>query len=94
MGSVIFWIWLFAALSVYAIFMLYGAILGVAMGGARTGVWSSLLAVWLILMAVPAWGPIVWPINRLGYRVPVLGAPFGLGSRKRRARTRAGSSPN
>jgi hypothetical protein len=78
MGWVITWILLFAALAVYAIFMLYLAGLSVAMGGARTGVWSSLLCVWIILLAVPAWGPIVWPINRLGYRVPVLRAPFPL----------------
>jgi hypothetical protein len=81
MGWVIAWILLFA---IYALFMLYLASLSAAMGGAQTGVWSSLLCVWLIMLTVPAWGPIVWPINRLGYRVPVLGAPFPLGSRKRR----------
>ncbi|HYK32497.1 MAG TPA: hypothetical protein VEV63_11070 [Streptosporangiaceae bacterium] len=76
-------------LAVYAVFMLHLAVLGVAMDGARKKpptAWS-VLGMWLILMTVPAWGPIVWPINRLGYRVPVLGAPFPLGrsSRGRRA---------
>src|SRR6184192_1887194 len=71
--------------AVYGTLMLHLAVLGVAMDGARkkppTG-WS-VLGMWLILLSVPLWGPIVWPINRLGYRVPVLGAPFPLGARRR-----------
>lgn len=64
----------------YAVFMLHLAGLSLAMGGARkkpANAWTA-LGWWLLLMAVPAWGLIVWPINRLGYRVPLLGAPFAL----------------
>lgn len=71
--------------AVYATLMLHLAALGVAMDGARKKpptLWS-VLGLWLILLTVPLWGPVVWPINRLGYRVPVLGAPFP-GPRRRR----------
>ncbi len=74
-------------LAVWAVFMLRVAALGAAMGAAQTppARWSP-LCLWLILMAVPLWGPVVWPVNRLGYRVPVLGAPFPLGGSRRHAR--------
>lgn len=85
MGWIIAGILLFA---VYAVFTLSLASLGVAMGGDRTATAWSVLGLWLILMAVPVWGPIVWPINRLGYQVPVLGAPFPLGGRGRQAGAR------
>lgn len=75
--------------AVYAVFTLRMAGLGVAMNADPAATAWSVLGLWLILMAVPAWGPIVWPINRLGYRVPVLGAPFGLGGSRRQAGARA-----
>jgi hypothetical protein len=84
MGWIVAGILLFAG---YAIVVLFLAGLSVAMGGARKKpptAWSA-LRMWLILLAAPLWGPVVWPINRLGYRVPVLGAPFPLGGRRRGA---------
>ena len=76
--------------AVYAVITLRMAALGAAMGAAQTppARWSA-LGLWLTLIMVPAWGPIVWLINRLGYRVPVLGAPFALGGSRRQARMRA-----
>lgn len=74
-------------LVVYAVFMFNLAGLSLAMGGARkkpATAWTA-LGWWLLLMAVPVWGPIVWLINRLGCRVPVLRAPFALGGRRRSA---------
>jgi hypothetical protein len=88
MGWIVVGIVLFA---VYAVFMFGLAGLSVAMDGARKKpptAWSG-PGMWLILLAVPLWGPIVWPINRLGYRVPVLGAPFTLGGRRRRVGAQA-----
>src|SRR5262249_33728469 len=77
---------LFAA---YAVITLPMAVLGAAMGPPRRDRkgWS-VPGLWLVLMTAPAWGPFVWPLNRLGYRVPVLGAPFALGSSRRQAKTR------
>jgi hypothetical protein len=93
MEWIIGWILLIAGILLfagYAAFTLRMAGLGVAMSGRTTPAskWS-VLGLWLILMAAPVRGPIVWPVNRLGYRVPGLGAPFGLGSSRRPARPRA-----
>jgi len=76
--------------AVYAVIKMRMAALGAAMGAAQTppARWSA-LGPWLTLIMVPAWGPIVWLINRLGYPVPVLGAPFALGGSRRQARMRA-----
>lgn len=76
-----------ALFAIYALVMFGLAGLAVAMDGARKKpptAWTG-LGMWLLLMAVPLWGPIAWPVNRLGYRVPVLGAPFALGGRRGRA---------
>ena len=56
--------------AVYAVITLRMAALGAAMGAAQTppARWSP-LGLWLTLITVPAWGPIVWLINRLGRRV-------------------------
>ena len=70
---------------IYALVMFSLAGLGAAMGGSAAREagkpitkWT-MLGMWLLLMAIPVWVPVVWPINRLGHRVPVLGAPFKLG---------------
>lgn len=80
--------------AVYAVLTLHLAALGAAMGASKKPrtVWR-VLAMWLILLAAPAWSPAVWPINRLGCRVPILGAPFSLGGRRRRTAAGAGRRP-
>jgi hypothetical protein len=87
MGSIIIGILLFVVFVLYAALTAHLAAQAVSMDGGRKKpptAWTG-LRMWMILMAAPLWGPVVWPINRLGYQVPVLGAPFRLGSRRRRA---------
>jgi hypothetical protein len=82
MGWVVAGIVLFA---VYAAFMLQVAAMSVAMNGARKKPptrWS-LPGTWLLLLCAPLWGPVAWLINRLGFRIPLLGKPFRLGGRGR-----------
>ncbi|MFG1646979.1 hypothetical protein ACGFMK_42445 [Amycolatopsis sp. NPDC049252] len=91
MGWVVAGIVLFA---VYSVFLLQLAAMSVAMNGARKKPptrWS-VPGMWLLLLCAPLWGPVAWLINRLGYRIPLLGTPFPLGRRVRarvfQARTR------
>jgi hypothetical protein len=79
------WIVFMVLVVLWAVFSFGLAGLGLAMGGKPNeakSAWKA-LGFCLVIFTVPVWFWLVWPINALGYRVPYLGAPFGLGGRGR-----------